>query len=250
MPTATLYKLLRSDGNACNGGLGQWFLPTWVPEAGTSEEDENEGHWEPGEWMPGILDPVPCERGYHLVPAAHLLDWAGTDLYVAEARGTIVDGDNKIACEQARLMRPIPAWNEVTLRLLACDYAGHVAHLNTDPRVMACIETARRYAHGEATDAELAAARVAAWAAKAAAGDAAWDAAGDAARSTARAAGDAARSATWAAGDATGDAAEAAAWTAGGARDAARYAVGGAWDAERDWQVARLCEVLGIAKDD
>jgi len=115
-------------------------------------------------------------------------------------------------------------------RLYACDCAQRVAHLNTDPRVQACIDTARRFANGEAAEQERAAAwdtawaaaRAAAWAAAraaagAAAGAAAWPTARDAARDAARAAArDAAGAAAW-------DAAWAAAWDA-------------AWDTERKIQ--------------
>ena len=115
------------------------------------------------------------------------------------------------------------------IRLYAVWCARQVQHLNTDPRVSACIDVAERFANGEATDEERAAARAAAGdAARAAAGDAAgaaaraaaWAAAGDAAWAAARAAawdaawaaaGDAARDAAWAA---AGDAAWAAAWAA------------------------------------
>lgn len=107
-------------------------------------------------------------------------------------------------------------------RLLACDYAEHVLHIleakyPDDYRPRKAIEVARRYARGEATEEELAAARAAAW-------DAAWDAA------------DAAWAAAWAA-------ARAAAW------DAAWAAV---WDtargAEREWQAQRLRLMLkGVA---
>ena len=68
-------------------------------------------------------------------------------------------------------------------RLFACDCAEAVLPIYerkypNDKRPRNAIETARRYAVGEATAGELAAARDAAWAA---AWDAAWDAAGDAA---------------------------------------------------------------------
>ena len=91
------------------------------------------------------------------------------------------------------------------IRLYAVWCARQVQHLNTDPRVSACIDVAERFANGEATDEERAAAGGAARdAARAAAWDAARAAAWDAARA---AAGAAARDAAWdAAWDAAGDA--------------------------------------------
>ena len=95
----------------------------------------------------------------------------------------------------------------------------------TDPRSIEAINVAKRYANGEATDKELAAARAAAeaaaWAAAwAAARDAAWAAARGAAWAAARTAAEAA--ARGAAEAAARGAAEAAAWTA---------AEAAAWDA-------------------
>lgn len=97
-------------------------------------------------------------------------------------------------------------------RELVCDFAERVlpifeAERPGDRRVRDCIETARRFARGQAGDEELAAARDAAWAA------------GDAARAAGDAAGDAAGAAAWVA---AWVAAEAAAWVADG--DAARAA--------------------------
>jgi hypothetical protein len=92
-------------------------------------------------------------------------------------------------------------------RLFAVWCVRQVQHVLTDPRILAALDVAERYARGEATDSELAAARAAAWAA-------AGDAAGAAARAAAwAAAGDAAGAAVWAA---AGDAAGAAAWAAAG----------------------------------
>ena len=59
-------------------------------------------------------------------------------------------------------------------RLFAVWCARQVEHLMDDPRSVAAINVAERFAHGMATQTELAAAGAAAW-------DAAWDAAGDAA---------------------------------------------------------------------
>lgn len=126
-------------------------------------------------------------------------------------------------------------------RLLACDYAEHVLRIfetryPDDYRPREAIAVSRRYARGEATDAELSAARDAAWyaagivaraAARADARTVAWAAAGDAARS---AAGDAARPAAW--------------YAARSAARSAGAACAAAGDAERTWQEARLRELL------
>ena len=95
--------------------------------------------------------------------------------------------------------------HEREMRLYAVWCARRVQHLMTDPRSLAALDVAERRANGQATDAELSAARAAAGAAAwAAAGAAAWDAAGAAAWA-------AARVATWdAAGAAARDAARAA----------------------------------------
>ena len=104
--------------------------------------------------------------------------------------------------------------SEKFVRLLACDYAEHVLHIfeakyPDDDRPRKAIAVSRRYARGEATEAELSAAR------------------------------DAARGTKAAIGAAAGVAAYAASWAAAGvaARDAA-------WHAECTWQEARLRELL------
>jgi hypothetical protein len=83
------------------------------------------------------------------------------------------------------------------IRLFAVWCACQVQHLMTDSRSLAALDVAEAYAHGNATDKELAAAWNAAGAAAwNAAGAAAWNAAGAAAGAAARAAaGDAARDA-------------------------------------------------------
>jgi len=105
------------------------------------------------------------------------------------------------------------------IRLYAVWCARQVQHMMTDPRSVAALDVAERYANGEATEEELVAAEVAARAAT----DAAW----------------AARSAAWAAARAATDAAWAAAWTAGAAAGDA------AGDAARDAQEAKFKEMVG-----
>ena len=113
-------------------------------------------------------------------------------------------------------------------RLFAVWCARRVQHLLTDPRSIAALDVAERYANGEATQDELAAARGAAWAAteaatEAAAGAAAWaatEAAWAAAGAATEAAAGAAARAAWAAAEA---AADAAAWAAARAAQRARF---------------------------
>ena len=153
----TYYKALGPDGRSCNGGNSKWNLPTLQPD----------GSYKPGRWMPTIKDIEPCERGYHLFERRDILQWVNATLYEAEGRGETVDHGNKTVFAQARLLRPIPGCNERTLRLFACRVAEDVLPLfecgyPIDDRPRKAIETARRYANGEATSDELAAARAAA----------------------------------------------------------------------------------------
>jgi hypothetical protein len=153
--------------------------------------------WTPGEWVSVNGKLIPCQRGIHLCREQDLLEWLGPEIWEAEYRGDefIVHG-NKVVVREARITTKYENWNDSTARLLACDFAERVAHLcGDDPRPAKAIKVARLFAHGKATQKELAAAwdaaraaaRAAAWdAAWAAARDAAWDAARDAAWDAAR----------------------------------------------------------------
>ena len=170
-----------------------------------------------GEWTKPEK-PVLCESGWHAMHEkdvfTHLPLGIGAQLWRVEVRGAVVEGDNKIAAESMRLLYCLGETTDSNLRLFACDVAEDALSLidSPDPRSIAAIEVARRYAVGDATSAELCAAGAAAWDA---ARDAAWDAAGDA-RDAAR---DAARAAAGvAAGYAAGVAAGDAAWSAARAR--------------------------------
>ena len=160
-----------------------------------------------GEWTKPER-PVLCESGWHAMyekdVLTHLPAGIGARLWRVEVRSEVVKGDDKIAAESMRLLYCLGETTYSNLRLFACDVAEDALSLidSPDPRSVAAIEVARRYAVGDATSAELCAAGAAAW-------DAAWDAAGDAA---------------WDA-----------AWVA--ARDAAW---GAAWERYSNWLVVRI----------
>jgi len=160
----------------------------------------------PGKWMPKVKRLVLCESGYHVCDRDHVLPWLNEAMYEVEIDGDRLYGGDKLDVQRARLLRRVESWNPQTARLFAADCAAFALRFvaTPDPRSVAAIETARRYAHGQATDDELRAARAAARAAWDAAGAAAWATAGaaGAAAWAARAAWDAAWDARAAAGDA------------------------------------------------
>jgi len=133
--------------------------------------------------------------------------------------------------------------NDKEIRLYAVWCARQVEYLDKSGTAKEINDVTEKFAHGEATHEQLAAARDAArdaaWdAASDAAWAAAWAAARDAASDTAR---DAASDAAWAAAwDAARDAARDAAWDA--ARDAASDAAwAAAWDAQKEEFIKRFC---------
>jgi hypothetical protein len=162
-----------------------------------------------------------CARGLHA--SRNPLDALGFRLdgilTLVRLRGEIVEGSDKVCASERETVAVMdPATQDRVLRLLACTYAEWVIRwsgVEPDQRSIDAIDCARRFAWGQATREELAAAL-----------DAALDAARDAARAAAGAAAagaaalDAARDAAWAAArdaaarDAAWDAAWAAAWDA------------------------------------
>jgi len=183
----------------------------------------------------------PCEDGWK-----KLLAYLGKTKPDDEPLAIVTILDSNGLDDALWCLRAVEGYDK-EMRLFAVRCARRVQYLMTDPRSIAGVDVAERFANGEATTEELTAAGDAAWAAAwAAAGDAAlaaaWAAARVAAGAAARvaagaAARDAARVAAWAAAwAAAGDAALAAAWAAArvaagaAARDAAWAA---AWAAAR-----------------
>ena len=156
---------------------------------------------------------VACKNGLHAsVRAMDALKYApGSVVCRVEVWGDVAKESDKVAGRHRKVLWMADA--DAALRHFACDCAEAAllgerkAGREPDPRSWAAIEVARRFADGEATKEELAAASAAGDAAASAAGDAAWDAA-----SAARDAVAAADAAAWAAARADRDAA--AAWDA------------------------------------
>lgn len=110
----------------------------------------------------------PCKSGWTKL-LAHLGKTSADDaplsiIMVLDSNGL----DDALWCLQAVKGRD----REIRLYMVWC--VRQVQHLMSDPRSLAALDVAERFANGEATDTE----RDAAWAA-------AWDAAGDAARASA-----------------------------------------------------------------
>jgi hypothetical protein len=261
-----LFKILNEQGHSFQGGYAVWNLP----------RRNTDGTWTPGEWMPEVEGALEfCKNGYHLAREKDLPMWLGPAIYEAEVFGEVLekDGENKVVARCVRLTRRLN-WDERIARMFACWCVRQVWHLLDDDRSRKAVETAERFANGEATLDELDAAREAAWkaareaareaarytapkAARDAAREDAWEAAQEAAREAAwaaarytapKAARDAAREDAWeAAQEAAREAAWAAAWDASGAAvwDASGAA---AWEVARDAaraaQTAYLIKVL------
>ena len=177
-----MFKVTREDGGPTRGS-GKWPLP----------RGKKLGAWREVE---GPL--VACENGLHLARGPQVLRWLGLRLFVAEYDGELIEAGDKVVVRKARLVSEC-RWDERIARLFAADCAEAVLHIYErwvpgDSRPREAVEVARRFANGDATRAELAAAgdaaRAAAWAARPAVGGAAWTAwaAGDAARDAAGAA--------------------------------------------------------------
>jgi hypothetical protein len=168
-----LYKFLQ-ENNTSQYQNCVWSLPT----------KNDDGTWTPGEWMPEIEGKlVLCGNGYHLTDAKHLLGWRDAQLFEAEYRGDILEGNDKVAVRCARLLCKVEGWNDKNMRLYAVWCAREALKLvdSPDPRSINACDVAEKYGNGEATYKELAAARAAAM-------DAAWAAARDTARDAAMAA--------------------------------------------------------------
>lgn len=152
--TTTYYKVLDQNGRSVHGGDMQWPLP----HGG-----------KPGAWTPKITDPIPCERGYHILTLDQAPQWLKTvGLWEVEPRGRLIPHNNdKWVCQSARLTRRVNQWNPRTIRLLA---ALWVEYLLSQGRydwetqedrdeLTHLVDVTRRYADGGSSSEELREAR-------------------------------------------------------------------------------------------
>jgi len=125
----------------------------------------------PGKWLPMVeRDLEAYENGYEVYTPKQLLQYLGPMIWEVEVRGELLATSMVTMVREARIVAPTH-WNERTARLFACDCATRVlkaerkAGHEPDQRSRDAVKVARRYAEGKATEQELIAARVAAWAA-------------------------------------------------------------------------------------
>lgn len=104
-PEFRYYKFLRDDGASPYQGY-KWPLPT-------RNED---GTWEPGEWVTFDMDPILCRGGLHFVRSdQHPNQWINKRLFEAEVDPESADiGSDKVAVKKARLIREIQTWDNAS----------------------------------------------------------------------------------------------------------------------------------------
>lgn len=105
--------------------------------------------------------PYPACQDRYAVLVAGLGDGWGDDQPITLTRILEINGLSDAIWSLRANLHPDA---EREARLFACDCAEAVVHLADDPRSVAAIEVARRYAYGQATTDELSAAWNAVWA--------------------------------------------------------------------------------------
>lgn len=194
----------------------------------------------PGVWLRAEGPLAVYQNGIHACREGDLIYYINEELWTIDLDPEMDEKNSQVASRAGCLLEQVTTWNDRTARLFAADCAERVLHLfeaayPDDDRPRKAIETARAYANGLATAADLEAARSGATAASGvgepdAAGIAAWTAASAAAR-TAEASPIAA-------------AIQAAEWAAEWAADSIVRDTNQAWLIERQWQTARLLDYI------
>ena len=166
-PCNVFYKVLGPNGEAVNGGHGQWPLP-------------HDG--QPGKWIK-VTGPLrACQNGLHVCRLEQLVEWLGPTIWRIEIQGERIEQSDKIVARRGRLLSRCEGWTDTSARLFAVACARRA--LEREREAGREPDTRSWNALTVATDEQLIAARAASWAVVWAAEDAARaaeDAAGDAA---------------------------------------------------------------------
>jgi hypothetical protein len=145
------YKVLKENGECCNGGNGKWYLPKKQPD----------GSWKPGRWMPAIEgELILCKNGYHICRPQDLVNWLDEAIFEVEYTGEIREDETKCVVRNARLLRKMETWNDKAAQLFAADCAEHVLPIYEkeypdDDRPRKAVQATRDYANGKITSEEL-----------------------------------------------------------------------------------------------
>jgi len=158
--------------------------------------DRNNHKWKIGKWYSVEGEVIICRNGFHASkrPLDALKYVNGNVIGLVEYRGDIIDRQDKLASREMRIVQAYH-WTEddnIAMQAYCASLVLHIfekAHPD-DPRVRECINVMRQYARGNATLAEMDAAR-------SAARTAAQFAAGPAARAAVVAARDIASTSVW-----------------------------------------------------
>lgn len=127
------------------GGIGPYSRHTFDTEC-------------PGEWL-SERKITPCESGYHYTTGRDAIRWIYAEAYEIDVRGRQDLGDKYVATS-IRFVRRL-LWDEQRARLFACDCVESALLLPESLRGPSCrhtrqmIDTARHFAVGNATRAEL-----------------------------------------------------------------------------------------------
>ena len=119
----------------------------WVTAEHTSQHGDVK--WVPGEWVKQEGELILCGKGLHacLDPRDSLNQVWGTEWWAAEARGTVLKGDDNFCASEMRIVRRIP---DALIRRFALDCAEHVYPIwekayPKDSRVRTSLDATKAY---------------------------------------------------------------------------------------------------------
>ena len=138
----------------------------WVTEDMTSEHNEKI-KWEIGKWQKHEGEIELCKKGLHACasPLDSLNNVYGNRWFVSEAKGEIINDEDKFVASEMRLVKEIPI---IIIKRFALFCAKQNLKYTKDEKVHSCVNVIKKYLDGKATEEEIRAAWAAAWAARAA----------------------------------------------------------------------------------